>query len=146
MKKILIIISLFLITLNAKERLVVLDPASIETLFMLKAKDQIVGIANLQHSNIYPKDQTSKLTSVGTFSNPSLEKIVALKPSLVILSSYSLNLEEGLKNFGIKSINLKAERLEDITKKYHNLRPNHQKRKRSRAFKTRICSKFKKIK
>ncbi|ECO3767306.1 ABC transporter substrate-binding protein, partial [Campylobacter jejuni] len=28
MKKILIIISLFLITLNAKERLVVLDPAS----------------------------------------------------------------------------------------------------------------------
>ena len=97
MKKILIIISLFLITLNAKERLVVLDPASIETLFMLKAEDQIVGIATLQHSNIYPKDQTSKLTSVGTFSNPSLEKIVALKPSLVILSSYSLNLEEGLK-------------------------------------------------
>ncbi|HFN3414771.1 TPA: ABC transporter substrate-binding protein [Campylobacter jejuni] len=116
MKKILIIMSLFLITLNAKERLVVLDPASIETLFMLKAEDQIVGIATLQHSNIYPKDQTSKLTSVGTFSNPSLEKIVALKPSLVILSSYSLNLEEGLKNFGIKSINLKAERLEDITK------------------------------
>ncbi len=73
MKKILIIISLFLITLNAKERLVVLDPASIETLFMLKAEDQIVGIATLQHSNIYPKDQTSKLTSVGTFSNPSLE-------------------------------------------------------------------------
>ena len=116
MKKILIIMSLFLITLNAKERLVVLDPASIETLFMLKAEDQIVGIATLQHSNIYPKDQTSKLTSVGTFSNPSLEKIVALKPSLVILSSYSLNLEEGLKNFGIKSINLKAEHLEDITK------------------------------
>ncbi|EAI2862274.1 ABC transporter substrate-binding protein [Campylobacter jejuni] len=111
MKKILIIMSLFLITLNAKERLVVLDPASIETLFMLKAEDQIVGIATLQHSNIYPKDQTSKLTSVGTFSNPSLEKIVTLKPSLVILSSYSLNLEEGLKNFGIKSINLKAELL-----------------------------------
>lgn len=41
MKKILIIMSLFLITLNAKERLVVLDPASIETLFMLKAEDQI---------------------------------------------------------------------------------------------------------
>ncbi|MCW1715632.1 ABC transporter substrate-binding protein, partial [Campylobacter jejuni] len=50
--------SLFLIALNAKERLVVLDPASIETLFMLKAEDQIVGIATLQHSNIYPKDQT----------------------------------------------------------------------------------------
>ncbi|EAK5420487.1 ABC transporter substrate-binding protein, partial [Campylobacter coli] len=51
MKKILIIMSLFLTLLNAKERIVVLDPASIETLFMLNAQDQIVGIANLQHSN-----------------------------------------------------------------------------------------------
>lgn len=146
MKKILIIMSLFLITLNAKERLVVLDPASIETLFMLKAEDQIVGIATLQHSNIYPKDQTSKLTSVGTFSNPSLEKIVALKPSLVILSSYSLNLEEGLKKFWYQKYQFKSRAFRRYNKKYHNLRPNHQKRKRSRAFKTRICSKFKKIK
>ena len=113
MKKILIIL-VSIISLYAKERLVVLDPASVETLFMLDAREQIVGIATLQHSNIYPKDQTLNLVSVGTFSNPSLEKIVALKPSLVILSSYSLNLEEGLKNFGIKSINLKAQSLDDI--------------------------------
>ncbi|MBM0637272.1 helical backbone metal receptor [Campylobacter sp. VicNov18] len=114
MKKILMIISLLLSISNAKERLVVLDPASVETLFMLQANDQIVGIANLQHFNIYPQDQSLKLTSVGTFSNPSLEKIVSLKPTLVILSSYSLNLEEGLKNFGIKSINLKAQSLNQI--------------------------------
>ncbi|AXP09326.1 helical backbone metal receptor [Campylobacter hepaticus] len=114
MKKILIIIGLFLTLLQAKERLVVLDPASIETLFMLHANDQIVGIANLQHANIYPQDKSSKLTSVGTFSNPSLEKIISLKPTLVILSSYSLNLEEGLKNFGIKSIYLKAQNLNEI--------------------------------
>ncbi|ELP6347500.1 ABC transporter substrate-binding protein, partial [Campylobacter upsaliensis] len=47
---------------------------------------------------------------------PSLEKIVSLKPSLVILSSYSLNLEEGLKNFGIKSLYLKANHFDDIKK------------------------------
>ncbi|WP_139852073.1 ABC transporter substrate-binding protein [Campylobacter jejuni] len=145
MKKILIIMSLFLIALNAKERLVVLDPASIETLFMLKAEDQIVGIATLQHSNIYPKDQTSKLTSVGTFSNPSLEKIVALKPSLVILSSYSLNLEEGLKNFGIKSINLKAERLEDITKNITTLGQITKKEKEAELLKQEFNQKFKKL-
>lgn len=110
--------------------------------FMLKAEDQIVGIATLQHSNIYPKDQTSKLTSVGTFSNPSLEKIVALKPSLVILSSYSLNLEEGLKKFWYQKYQFKSRAFRRYNKKYHNLRPNHQKRKRSRAFKTRICSKI----
>ncbi len=114
MKKILFSLCVFLASMYAKERLVVLDPASIETLFMLNAGEQIVGIANLQHSNIYPEDKTSKIESVGTFSNPSLEKIVSLKPSLVILSSYSLNLEEGLKNFGIKSINLKAQSLYEI--------------------------------
>lgn len=114
MKKILLILSLFFVALNAKERLVVLDPASVETLFMLGAKDQIVGIASLQHSNIYPQEKTSKIESVGTFSNPSLEKIVALKPSLVILSSYSLNLEQNLKNFNIKTLYIKADRLQDI--------------------------------
>ncbi|EGJ6309504.1 ABC transporter substrate-binding protein [Campylobacter upsaliensis] len=116
MKKFLLILVLLFAISNAKERLVVLDPASVETLFMLGAGEQIVGIANLQHSNIYPSDKSSKLTSVGTFSNPSLEKIVSLKPSLVILSSYSLNLEEGLKNFGIKSLYLKANHFDDIKK------------------------------
>ncbi|MDE5603006.1 MAG: ABC transporter substrate-binding protein [Helicobacter sp.] len=100
---------------NAEElRLVVLDPASVETLFMLESGDKIVGIANLQHSSIYPQEMTSKINSVGTFSNPSVEKIVQLKPNLVILSSYSLNLEAELKKFGIKSLYLKAEKLEDI--------------------------------
>ncbi|EMG7298408.1 ABC transporter substrate-binding protein [Campylobacter upsaliensis] len=116
MKKFLFILVLLFAISNAKERLVVLDPASVETLFMLGAGEQIVGIANLQHSNIYPSDKSSKLASVGTFSNPSLEKIVSLKPSLVILSSYSLNLEEGLKNFGIKSLYLKANHFDDIKK------------------------------
>jgi len=145
MKKILMIMALFLISLNAKERLVVLDPASIETLFMLNAGEQIVGIASLQHSQIYPEDKTSKLTSVGTFSNPSLEKIVALRPTLVILSSYSLNLEEGLKNFGIKSIYLKAERLEDITKNITSLGQITQKEKKAELLKQELRQNLKKL-
>lgn len=95
--------------------------------------------------NIYPKDQTSKLTSVGTFSNPSLEKIVTLKPSLVILSSYSLNLEEGLKNFGIKSINLKAERLEDITKNITTLGQITKKEKEAELLKQEFAQNLKKL-
>lgn len=116
MKKILLLcFALFsIVYAEQKERLVVLDPASIETIYMLGAQDQIVGIANLQQSSIYPEEETKKLVDVGTFSHPSLEKIVALKPTLVLLSSYSVNLEEGLKSFGIKSKFIKAERLEDI--------------------------------
>lgn len=114
MKKFFILLILVASSLFAKERLVVLDPASIEIIYLLGAGDEIVGIASLQHSNIYPEQETKKLTSVGTFSNPSLEKIVALKPSLVILSSYSTNLEERLKQLGIKTLFLKAQELKDL--------------------------------
>ncbi|EAH5199236.1 ABC transporter substrate-binding protein, partial [Campylobacter upsaliensis] len=43
MKKFLFILVLLFAISNAKERLVVLDPASVETLFMLGAGEQIVG-------------------------------------------------------------------------------------------------------
>lgn len=117
MKKIVFLscMAVTLLLAQTKElRLVVLDPASIETMFMLGEGDKIVGIAHLQHSNIYPQEQTKNIASVGTFSNPSLEKIVQLKPTLVLLSSYTLNLEQQLKNFGIPTLYLKAESLEDI--------------------------------
>ena len=114
MKKILFLCVFLSYCLGANQRLVVLDPASIETLFLLKAQENIVGIASLQHSSIYPQEETSKLPSVGSFSHPSLEKILRLRPTLVILSSYSLNLEQSLKNFGIKTLYLKANHLNDI--------------------------------
>jgi len=115
MKKIILILTLFCF-LKAEQRFVVLDPASIETLFMLTSDSSIVGIASLQHSEIYPKEQSSKLASVGSFSDPSIEKIISLKPSLVILSSYSLNLKAKLENLGIKTLYLEAKNLNDIKK------------------------------
>ncbi len=74
------------------EKIVVLDPAAVEMIYLLGAEDKIVGVANLQNSKIWPEDKVEKLTSVGTFSNPSLEKIVALKPDLV-LGSYHTSKE-----------------------------------------------------
>lgn len=121
MKKFLILLVLLASFAFSKERLVVLDPASIEIIYLLGAGDEIVGIASLQHSNIYPEEETKKLTSVGTFSNPSLEKIVALKPSLVILSSYSTNLEARLKQLGIKTLFLKAQELKDLEKNVYEI-------------------------
>ncbi|MCR6571972.1 ABC transporter substrate-binding protein [Campylobacter insulaenigrae] len=114
MKKILFILCVLFGIMYAKERIVVLDPASVETIFMLGAGEQIVAMAKLQHSDIYPQDRTKNIPSVGTFSNPSVEKIISLKPSLVILSDYSLNLKQMLDNFKIKNINLKANSLNDI--------------------------------
>lgn len=63
----------------------------------------------------------------------------------MILSSYSLNLEEGLKNFGIKSINLKAEHLEDITKNITTLGQITKKEKEAELLKQEFNQKFKKL-
>lgn len=118
MKKILIFMCLVVNFVFATHRLIVLDPASIEIIYMLKAGENIKGIATLQHNNIYPEEQTKKLPSVGSFSNPSIEKIIALKPTLVILSSYSIALKERLENLGIKTLYLQADRLDDM---YENI-------------------------
>lgn len=107
---------------KAKEnRLVVLDPAIIEIIYMLGEQRTIKAIASLQHSHIYPEDQTKKLPSVGTFSNPSIEKIIATKPTLVILSLYSLGLREKLENLGIKTAYFEANRLDEMFDNIQNL-------------------------
>ncbi|PAF52455.1 ABC transporter substrate-binding protein [Helicobacter sp. 13S00477-4] len=114
MKKMLLFLCLICTFGITKQMLVILDPAIIEITYMLGGEDRILAIAKMQSSQIYPKEKTSKLKSVGTFSNPSLEKIIALKPDIVILSSYSLNLENNLKRFGIKTLYLKADTLKEI--------------------------------
>ncbi len=121
MKKIFVFVFFVLSLCFAKDRLVVLDPASVEIIYMLGAGESIKGIASLQHSHIYPEEKTSRLTSVGSFSNPSIEKIIALKPTLVILSSYSIALEPRLKDLGIKSLHLSADRLDDMYKNINTL-------------------------
>ena len=71
------------------DRIVVLDPAVVEMVYLLGGEDKLVGIAKLERSKIWPEEKTEKVESVGTFINPSLEKIIALKPDLVIESFHS---------------------------------------------------------
>lgn len=117
----LLIISMFIISCakkndeNAKKgenkkynRIVVLDPATVEMIYMLGAEDKIVGIANLERSKVWPEEKVAKLESVGTFIKPSLERIITLKPDLVITSALT---DDNLNN-GIKSNNIEAKRIQ----------------------------------
>lgn len=98
----------------SKADLIVLDPAGVEILYMLGAEDRIQAIASLQQTKIYPYDKTEKLQTVGTYSKPSLEKIVSLKPKIVILSFHSTNLQEDLTRVGIDSFYLHANSIQEI--------------------------------
>lgn len=96
--------------------MVVLDPASIEILYMINAEDEILAIPSMK--NIEPIERTSKLETVGTYTRPNIEKILSLKPKLVILTSYSIGLQEQLKSYGIKTLLLPVATLQDI---YNNI-------------------------
>ena len=124
----LLIISMFIISCarkndeNAKRgenkkynRIVVLDPATVEMIYMLGAEDKIVGVANLERSKVWPEEKVAKLESVGTFMKPSLEKIITLKPDLVITSALTDDkLNNGLKSNNIESKRIQANSIEEI--------------------------------
>ena len=124
----LLIISMFIISCakkndeNAKKgenkkynRIVVLDPATVEMIYMLGAEDKIVGVANLERSKVWPEEKVAKLESVGTFMKPSLERIITLKPDLVITSALTDdNLNNGLKSNNIEAKRIQANSIEEI--------------------------------
>ena len=124
----LLIISMFIISCakkndeNAKKgenkkynRIVVLDSATVEMIYMLGAEDKIVGVANLERSKVWPEEKVAKLESVGTFMKPSLEKIIALKPDLVIMSALTgEELNNGLKSNNIEAKRVQAHSIEEI--------------------------------
>ena len=96
-------------------RIVVLDSATVEMIYMLGAEDKIVGVANLERSKVWPEEKVAKLESVGTFMKPSLEKIITLKPDLVITSALTDdNLNNGLKSNNIESKRIQANSIEEI--------------------------------
>ena len=124
----LLVISIFIVSCakkndeNAKKgenkkynRIVVLDPATVEMIYMLGAEDKIVGVANLERSKVWPEEKVAKLESVGTFTKPSLERIITLKPDLVITSALTDdNLNNGLKSNNIESKRIQANSIEEI--------------------------------
>ncbi|MBI3654008.1 MAG: cobalamin-binding protein [Acidobacteria bacterium] len=77
----------------APQRLVSLAPSITETLFALGLGEKIVGVTSYCD---YPPAAKTK-TSIGDTLKPSLEKIIALKPDLVIASTSS-QLESFVRN------------------------------------------------
>jgi len=63
-------------------RIVSLSPAMTEMLFSIGAGDKIVGVTTFCD---FPPE-ARKITKVGDFSHPSIERIVGLKPDLVIVN------------------------------------------------------------
>ncbi len=104
---------------DSPQRILPLTPSLSETLFALGLDDRIVGVTEFA---TYPKAARKK-PKVGTFFNPSLEKILALEPDLVIVGSEHQDgkTSSALKKFGIPVYRVKPVNLNSIYLSISNL-------------------------
>lgn len=101
------------------ERILPLTPSLTETLFALGLDDRIVGVTEFA---TYP-EATGKKPKVGTFFNPSLEKILVLEPDLVIVGSerQDAKTSAALEKFSIPVYRVKPIDLNSIYRSIKNL-------------------------
>ena len=106
-----IILFSILITFGfAQQRIATLSPAINEIVYALGAGDKVV--ANTEYCQ-YPKASLS-VPKIGGYFSASLEKIVAHKPSLVLMQKNNEKLAEKLEKLGIKTKVIQIDSLSHI--------------------------------
>ena len=94
----------------ANERIIALSPAIGEILYGLGMYDEVVAVSSY---STYPKEALSK-PKIGGYFAPNLEKILSLKPTLVIGANHNAKLLKQLQHFHIKTLELSFFTLADI--------------------------------
>jgi len=93
------------------QRIVSLSPAMTEILFSLGARDNLVGVTTFCD---YP-EEAKRIHKVGDFSHPSVERIVGLKPDIVIVNlPEQLRIKEALEKLEINVFVSSPQSLSDI--------------------------------
>ena len=97
-------------TLSASERILTLSPAINEIVFALGAGEQVVGTTTYA---AYPP-AAQKLPKVGGYFSPSLEKILSLDPTLVIMQPNNQKLEATFQILKIPTLTVPIDTLSHI--------------------------------
>lgn len=97
-------------------RIVSVLPSNTETLCAIGACGKLVAVDDF---SLYPK-QAAALPKVGGLYDANVERIVSLKPDLVILSKYG-KLAEQLDKLGIPNVAVNPETYEDVFSKLNVL-------------------------
>lgn len=107
-----IFIILFSVSSHAEDtRIVSLNPAITEVLYQLGLENKIVGVSSFSD---YP-DSAKKIPSVGSYLKPSIERIVRLKPThVLVFKEGDPSIETELKNAKLNYIVFESRSLEDF--------------------------------
>lgn len=93
------------------QRIISTAPANTEILFALGLGDKVVGVTTWCN---YPKDATKK-EKIGDFQNPNIEKILSLKPDLVVATGgIQIPLVEKLQQLGVTVYVIDPKTIEDV--------------------------------
>jgi len=97
--------------LRQPERIISMAPANTEILFALGLGAKVVGITNVCN---YPS-QTKEKEEIGDYDNPNLEKIIELKPDLILASHGNpTELIDQLERLNYTVVGLKPNNIDDI--------------------------------
>jgi len=91
-------------------RIVSTAPSLTETLFALGLGDRVVGVTEFCR---YPPEAAAK-PKIGTFIEPNFERILALKPDLVLVVRNPVQLAEKLQRLGLRAVEIPQETLAEI--------------------------------
>jgi len=106
----LIWLLLFSLSLFAQERIVTLSPAIAEITADLGALEEIVGVSEYTY---YPKALQTR-PKIGGYFSLSLERIIALSPTLVIGLPHQQETLEKLEAFNIRTLQIELGKIDEI--------------------------------
>jgi iron complex transport system substrate-binding protein len=98
-------------------RIVSTSPSITEILFELGLNNRVIAVTDFCN---HPQE-ACKLPSIGGMTNPNMEKMVSLKPDLIIYQSGSQRIASNTKNLGIETLELDLKNIEGIFKSIRKL-------------------------
>jgi iron complex transport system substrate-binding protein len=117
-------------------RVVSLSPNLTEIACAIGARDLLVGRSDFCD---YP-ESVLELPAVGGYTNPSLEKIVSLKPDLVLLTEAEKPVADRLKPLDIRALVVPNETIADILSSIDRLGEALDRRNEAEALRNKITS------
>jgi iron complex transport system substrate-binding protein len=94
----------------APQRVVSTVPALTEMLFAIGAGDQVVGVTEFCR---YPPEAT-KREKIGGYTDLNFEKLISLKPDLVVLANYARHTREQCASAKLPTVHVKYDTVSEI--------------------------------
>jgi iron complex transport system substrate-binding protein len=101
------------VPLKSYERIIVISPGAVETLYLIGAEGAIAAIAG-SRDPVWPEEKTVLLPSIGNAARPNLEEVIARSPDLIIGNAMTGAFITDLISRGYPALLHGADSLEDI--------------------------------